>query len=128
LRVDPHAQYEIRAYGEVIAGMVKRVAPLSYEAWLDYDVSGARLSHGELEALRRFVAPDPAGGLAARPDAEPLNDEALKTLGLSARERRELAAKLVSAERPDFELDLGRMRAAEEVGREMGEAVPERTL
>jgi hypothetical protein len=26
--------------------------------------------------------------------------------------------------RPDFELDLGRMRDAEEVGREMAEAVP----
>ncbi|HEX4775227.1 MAG TPA: FAD-dependent thymidylate synthase, partial [Acidimicrobiia bacterium] len=55
LRVDPHAQYEIRAFGVVMAGMLQRVAPLSFEAWLDYDVAGTRLSRGELAALRRLV-------------------------------------------------------------------------
>src|SRR4029450_6713162 len=44
LRVDPRAQWEIQEYGKVMAGMLKRVAPLSYEAWIDYDVRGARLS------------------------------------------------------------------------------------
>ncbi|MGH7481230.1 MAG: FAD-dependent thymidylate synthase, partial [Longimicrobiales bacterium] len=52
LRVDAHAQWEIRAFAEVIAGIVRRVAPLSYEAWIDYDVAGARVSRGELDALR----------------------------------------------------------------------------
>jgi thymidylate synthase (FAD) len=32
LRVDAHAQWEIQEYGRVMAGMLKRVAPLSYEA------------------------------------------------------------------------------------------------
>ncbi len=54
LRVDPHAQWEIREYGRVIAGMVKRVAPLSYEAWMDYQVMGgqavARRDAGALQA------------------------------------------------------------------------------
>ena len=40
LRVDPHAQWEIQVFAEIIAGMVKRVAPLSYEAWVDYDLVG----------------------------------------------------------------------------------------
>ena len=55
LRIDPHAQYEIRAYAEVMAGMVKRVAPLSYEAWIDYDVAGAAFSRGELDVLRELL-------------------------------------------------------------------------
>ena len=55
LRVDPHSQWEIQQFGRVMAGMLKRVAPLSYEAWIDYQVCGRRLSHGELEALRRLL-------------------------------------------------------------------------
>src|SRR5215468_6728981 len=64
LRVDPHAQWEIQAFGIVMAGMLKRVAPLSYEAWIDYDVRGARLSRMELEALRTLVSAG-ADGLSA---------------------------------------------------------------
>ena len=56
LRVDAHAQWEIQEYGRVMAGMLKRVAPLSYEAWIDYDVCGAHLWRAELEALRTLVA------------------------------------------------------------------------
>ena len=39
----------------MMAGMLKRVAPLSYEAWIDYDVCGAPLSRMELDALRGLV-------------------------------------------------------------------------
>ena len=42
--MDRHAQWEIQEYGRVMAGMLKRVAPHSYEAWIDYDVCGARMS------------------------------------------------------------------------------------
>src|SRR6478609_1390881 len=55
LRVDRHAQWEIQEYGRVLAGMLKRVAPHSYEAWIDYDVCGARVSRMELDALRKLV-------------------------------------------------------------------------
>src|SRR3954453_13451966 len=55
LRVDPHAQWEIQEFGRVMAGMLKRVAPLSYEAWIDYDVCGDRVSRMELDALRKLV-------------------------------------------------------------------------
>jgi hypothetical protein len=57
LRADPHAQYEIRVYAEVMAAMVKRVAPFAYEAWIDYDIGGAHFSRGELAALRDLVEP-----------------------------------------------------------------------
>jgi thymidylate synthase (FAD) len=122
LRVDPHAQWEIRAYAEIMAGVVKRVAPLSYEAWVDYDLLGSPMSRGELEALSRLLKPE-GDGVATRAGASLSTDE-LKEMGLSAREVREFADKLAPRERPDFELDLGRMRAAEEVAEEMSRAVP----
>ncbi len=107
LRVDPHAQWEIREFGRVMAGMLKRVAPLSYEAWIDYDVCGARMSHAELQAVRRLVTTSD-GGLQARPAS--LSASELDALGLSAREQRELAEKLAPRDRPEFDLpaSLGR--------------------
>ncbi len=126
LRVDAHAQWEIRAYGEVMAGIVKRVAPLTYEAWIDYDVTGAHLSRGEMDAIRRLVAPGD-GGLAPRPGAGALSSEDLQALGLSGREIRELLGKLGAAQRPDFELDLSRMETPEVVAERMQAAVPGRS-
>jgi thymidylate synthase (FAD) len=123
LRVDPHAQLEIRAYAEVIAGMVKRVAPLSYEAWIDYDVSGVHLSRGEIDALRELVAADDAG-LRPRDGAGAVDAARLAAHDLSPREARELVAKLQVRARPDFELDLARMQSAESVEARMQQAVP----
>ena len=123
LRVDDHAQWEIQEYGRVIAGMVKRVAPLSYEAWVDYQVMGDKLSHGEIRALSRLVAVD-GDGLAAR-DGSILSNTDLAGLGLSGREIRELKAKLEPREVPDYDLDLATMRDPEDVAAEMLAAVPE---
>ena len=123
LRVDPHAQWEIQEFGRVMAGMVKRVAPLSYEAWIDYQVTGGRLSRGEIDALARLVsvADD---GLAAR-SSTTLSDDDLAQCGLSPREVRELKAKLQPGPVPEFDLDLDKMRDAAEVAEEMQAAVPE---
>jgi thymidylate synthase (FAD) len=123
LRVDPHAQYEIRAFAEVMAGMMKRVAPLTYEAWVDYDLEGRPFSRAEREALARLLEVDGGRGITARAGAS-LSAEDLKGLGMSGRELLELAEKLAAPGRPDFELDLSVMRDAEDVGREMAEAVP----
>jgi thymidylate synthase (FAD) len=123
LRVDPHAQYEIRAFAKVMAGMMKRVAPLTYEAWVDYDLEGRPFSRAEREALARLIEVGEDGSVATRSGAS-LSAEDLKGLGMSGRELRELAEKIAAPEHPDFELDLSRMRDAEEVGREMADAVP----
>ena len=123
LRVDPHAQWEIRAYAEVMAGMVKRVAPLSYEAWVDYDLTGRPLSGGEREALARLILTEADGTLRARDGAAVSPDE-MEGCGLSKREARELADKLVAPGKPDFELDLSGMREAEVMAGEMAKAVP----
>ena len=123
LRVDSHAQWEIQEYGRVMAGMLKRVAPLSYEAWIDYDVCGARVSRMELEALSRLVAVE-SDRLCARPGAA-LDANALGELGLAQRELRELYAKLASRPPvPDFELDLSKASTPEAFAERYAKAVP----
>ena len=67
LRVDPHSQWEIQQFGRVMAGMLKRVAPLSYEAWIDYDVCGAPLSRMELSGAPHGPGPGRGGRAAQLP-------------------------------------------------------------
>ena len=121
LRVDAHAQWEIQEYGRVMAGMLKRVAPLSYEAWIDYDVCGAPLSRMELDVLRRLIAPE-GGGLAPRGGA--LSREQLADSGLALREVDELVAKLAPRAVPDFELDLTQAKPPEHFAERFAAAVP----
>ena len=107
-----------------MAGMLKRLAPLSYEAWIDYQVCGTRVGRSELEILRGLVGVDGAGdGLVAR-DGAAVGSAEMKELGLSGREVRELIDKLDAGQRVDFELDIGQMLPAEEFESRMREAVP----
>jgi thymidylate synthase (FAD) len=122
LRVDHHAQWEIQEFGRVMAGMLKRVAPLSYEAWIDYDVCGNRVSRMELDALRRLVKVD-GEGLKAREGAS-LDATALAEVGLAKREAAELLQKLEPRSVPDFELDLSRASSAEVFAERFARAVP----
>jgi thymidylate synthase (FAD) len=121
LRVDRHAQWEIQEYGRVMAGMLKRVAPLSYEAWIDYDVCGAPLSRMELDAVRALVSPS-GDGIASRSSAT--DKAALAGLGLSVREIEELVDKLSPKPSPDFELDITRAVPAETFAERFAAAVP----
>jgi thymidylate synthase (FAD) len=120
LRVDPHAQWEIQEFGRIMAGMLKRVAPLSYEAWIDYDVCGAPLSRMELDAVRRLVTAS-EGKLTASGE---LDKNALVELGLAAREIEELFTKLSPRKVPDFELDLSRAVPPETFAARFADAVP----
>jgi thymidylate synthase (FAD) len=120
LRVDSHAQWEIREFGRVMAGMLKRIAPLSYEAWIDYDLCGARLSRMELDVLRALVRPSP-DGLSAEGRMSPAEMEAK---GLSRREVDELLAALTHKVVPDFELDLSQAKPAAFFEQESAAAVP----
>ncbi len=122
LRVDGHAQWEIQEYGRVMAGMLKRVAPLSYEAWIDYDVCGTHLSRGELESLRALVRVD-NDGLAST--AGRLDRAALAERNLSKREIEELFNKLAPTPAiPDFNLDPAQARPAEHFAERFAKAVP----
>jgi thymidylate synthase (FAD) len=79
LRADPHAQYEIRAYAEVLLDVVRRWVPLAHDAFVNYRLSGAELSEKALEVVRRRLR------------GEQVTQEAS---GLSLREWRELEALL----------------------------------
>ena len=61
--------------------------------------------------------------VSGRAGASVSKDE-MKKAGLSPREIRELVEKLQAPDRADFELDLARMRSAEDVAAEMYQAVP----
>jgi thymidylate synthase (FAD) len=122
LRVDHHAQWEIQEFGRVMAGMLKRVAPLSYEAWIDYDVCGNRVSRMDLDALRRLVKVE-GEVLRARVGAS-LDAAALAEVGLAKREAAELLQKLEPRSVPDFELDLSRASSAEVFAERFAKAVP----
>ena len=125
LRAAPHAQWEIREYAAVMAGMVKRVAPLSHEAWIDYDLCGAAMSRGELDVIGRLLEPRGEDAVEPRSGVGALDGPALAALGLSSREIREFREKLQRQVRPDFDLDLAQMRSAEVVSVEMERAVPD---
>jgi len=79
LRADAHAQYEIRAYADVMIDTLKRWTPLCYEAFLEYRMGGASLSRTGLAVVKKLLAGEAV-------------DQ--KSSGLSAREWRELMAVL----------------------------------
>jgi len=59
LRMDSHAQQEIRAYATIIGEqIVKPLFPLVWEAFVDFRMESMSLSRLEIEAIRRMVACD----------------------------------------------------------------------
>lgn len=52
LRMDWHAQYEIRVYGDAMAKIVQAVSPMAYEAFEEHILHGRNFSRTELELLR----------------------------------------------------------------------------
>lgn len=80
LRLEEHAQYEIRAYAFVIAGIVEHWAPLVWEAFSDYGLKAVKLSSVEAAIMRQVIA----GG---RVDQHLIEE-------LSSGEREELKRKL----------------------------------
>jgi thymidylate synthase (FAD) len=56
LRMDGHAQYEIRVYAEAMAKCAKAVAPIAYEAFEDHMLNAMHFSASELKALKDHVS------------------------------------------------------------------------
>jgi len=84
LRADPHAQYEIRAYAEVMLGTLARWVPMAHAAFLEYRMNAATISATGVSVIRRLLAGEPVD----QPSS-----------GLSPREWRELMAVLAEAQR-----------------------------
>lgn len=82
LRIDDHAQYEIRVYGEAMAEIVKQIVPLAWEAFNDYSLNSANFSRLELKALKKLI------------DGEKFDEIDFDKIGLKKREINELKSKL----------------------------------
>jgi thymidylate synthase (FAD) len=74
LRLDAHAQYEIRVYADVMAELARAWVPLVWEAHEDYRLGAVTLSREEIELVRKMLA-----------GADPT--EVLRASTLSIRER-----------------------------------------
>jgi thymidylate synthase (FAD) len=59
LRADVHAQYEIRAYADVMLETLERWVPLTAEAFRQYRLGGAHLSEKGLAVVKRMIAGEP---------------------------------------------------------------------
>jgi len=120
LRCDSHAQYEIRVYADIMAGMMRRVAPLSYEAWYDYHFCGLSMSRMEMNVLRNLVGigvtenslEQKHGGF----DRTTFSEAQLKDQGLAPREVRDLVDKFrTPTEVPKHDLPLGSMKTSDQI-------------
>jgi len=55
LRADQHAQYEIRAYADVMLDTVKKWVPITYEAFMDYRVGGTEVSAKGKVVIQKLI-------------------------------------------------------------------------
>ncbi len=78
LRMDSHAQLEIRTYANAILKLIEPIVPISCEAFQDYRLDAMTLSGPEIQWIYSR-----------------LTGKAVVTKTLSDRERKELDAKLV---------------------------------
>ncbi len=58
LRADSHAQYEIRAYADVMLDTVKKWVPITYEAFMDYRVGGTEVSAKGKSIIQKLIKGD----------------------------------------------------------------------
>jgi thymidylate synthase (FAD) len=84
LRMDDHAQYEIRVYAKAMAKIVKEKTPIAYEAFEDYVVNGWRFSGIEREVLTRNI-----------PDRifSDINEDVIYTITYSLNEKKTRSVK-----------------------------------
>lgn len=129
LRCDAHAQYEIRVYADIIAGIVKEVTPISYEAWMDYSNTSEHFSYQEMQAIiwmgGELGGSGSCGGGFEEFDNPDNYEEFGKRFNLSKREIKELFGKLTSKPQPDYTLDLSTAKSPEYFRQEAEKYVPE---
>ena len=87
LRLDHHAQKEIREYARVMAQMTKAVCPIAYEAFEDYVLNSFYFSASEMQAIAHTLT------------ETSFDVDNLVAQGLSKREARELLAKIKRVKR-----------------------------
>ena len=55
LRADSHAQYEIRAYADVMLDTLKKWVPITYDAFIDYRVGGTEVSSKGKIVIQKLI-------------------------------------------------------------------------
>lgn len=85
LRLDNHAQYEIRVYAEAMAAMAKAVAPLAWEAFEEYMLNAITFSPEEMRQMyaQEHDLPDILTGL----DLEEFKSKYAKMLEIQEQNR-----------------------------------------
>ncbi len=84
LRMDWHAQYEIRVYGDAMAKMVQAVTPLAYEAFEEHLLHGRNFSKTELELMRQSLDTHKLAELIGKSEMrDTRKNEFLNKLGIS---------------------------------------------
>lgn len=58
LRLDPHAQFEIRVYAETILDIIRTVCPMACEAFEQHKIGSTTFSRHEMEALQAMLQGD----------------------------------------------------------------------
>lgn len=92
LRMDEHAQHEIRQYANAIGEIVAAWCPLIWGAFEEYRLHAVTFSRSEMEALRRIVREfETLRGYTELPE---LNPGELLPGGATVRERQDFARKL----------------------------------
>ena len=94
LRMDSHAQFEIRSYANVIGHeIVRRWCPIVWEAFIDYKMRGSTLTRLEIDVIRAIQSgnPEQARELAVKFGLLPPPGQEIKR----NREREDLEAKLI---------------------------------
>lgn len=82
LRLDPHAQWEIRQYAEAIFKIFQVWLPITAEAFVDYQLKAVTFSRMEMKTLRLLMT-------TLSPAQEALVTDSLKAEGCSSREIKE---------------------------------------
>lgn len=98
LRMDSHAQWEIRTYANTIGEQIMRpLFPLVWEAFDDYRLRGMFLTRLDQEVLRRLIARLATAGRSTATDEDFMAVQDATWTGLArCRERDECRAKLAS--------------------------------
>jgi thymidylate synthase (FAD) len=55
LRADSHAQYEIRAYADIMVDSLKKWVPITFDAFMDYRVGGLELSSKGKSVIQKMI-------------------------------------------------------------------------
>lgn len=126
LRTAPDAQLEIREYANLIAGMVKRVCPITFEAWIDYAYTSTNFTRLDMEFMYFLISEYSESSIGdwqrayefdslfeKRLSCEQSIDKVHEKIGMSNREYKEFWGKLKSKDIPAFDLDLSKALKSE---------------